>query len=159
MAALTMLAGCALSGTACKTTCGSNADCATGALFCNNPGDAMCLSTKPKGALCGAGTDCTSGFCVRDTIAGGAGIRLGWSVVSPGDRTRLASLQAAGRDAVVLVSGATAMLLMAAAIEGFWSASSMPAVVKRGVGVFFFLVVAAFLGFVGRDGRDREPAR
>jgi uncharacterized membrane protein SpoIIM required for sporulation len=92
-------------------------------------------------------------------IAGGAGLRIGWSIVAPGDRTRLASLQAAGRDAVVLVSGAAAMLLMAAAIEGFWSASPVPSVVKRGIGVLFFVAVAAFLAFVGRDPAPVVRAR
>ncbi|HEY2517844.1 MAG TPA: stage II sporulation protein M [Polyangiaceae bacterium] len=93
-------------------------------------------------------------------IAGGAGLMLGWSVVAPGDKTRRASLEAAGRDAVVLVSGAAVMLFMAAAIEAFWSASSMPSAVKRGIGIFLFVVVALYLGFVGRGSpsRSREPS-
>ena len=59
-------------------------------------------------------------------IAGGAGLVLGWSVISPGERTRVASLQRAARDVRVIVFGAAAMLLLAAAIEGFWSGSSIP---------------------------------
>jgi uncharacterized membrane protein SpoIIM required for sporulation len=89
-------------------------------------------------------------------IAGGAGLMLGWSVVAPGDRTRLASLEEAGRDAVVLVSGAAVMLFMAAAIEAFWSGSSVPSSVKRYTGVLMFLVVALFLALVGRG---EPPAR
>ena len=79
---------------------------------------------------------------------------LGWSVIAPGDKTRLASLEAAGKDAVVLVSGAAVMLFMAAAIEGFWSASAMPSAVKRITGAVMFLLVVLFLAFVGRAERE-----
>jgi putative Ca2+/H+ antiporter (TMEM165/GDT1 family) len=56
------------------------------------------------------------------------------------------------------VFGAAAMLLVAAAVEGFWSASDLPSAVKRVVGGVLFLVVAAYLGFAGRD-RARDGAR
>lgn len=83
-------------------------------------------------------------------LAGGAGLALGWSLVAPGDRTRIASLQAAARSVVVIVFGAAVMLFMAAAVEGFWSASSLPNVVKRSVGAAMFLIVMAYLTFAGR---------
>ena len=89
-------------------------------------------------------------------IAGGAGLSLGWSVVSPGDRTRIASLQACGRDVVVLVAGAAAMLLVAAGIEGFWSGSSAPGEVKRALGLVLFLAVVAYLSLVGRGQAQRR---
>jgi uncharacterized membrane protein SpoIIM required for sporulation len=91
-------------------------------------------------------------------IAGGAGLTLGWSVVSPGDRTRVASLQAAGRDVVVLVGGAAVMLLVAAGIEGFWSGSSAPSEVKRALGLVLFLAVAAYLSLAGRRPASRGRA-
>jgi len=84
-------------------------------------------------------------------IAGGAGLMLGWSVVAPGDKTRRAALEAAGRDAVVLVSGAAVMLFIAAGIEAYWSGSSAPPMVKRGVGIGLFVLVTLFLVLVGRD--------
>ncbi len=87
-------------------------------------------------------------------IAGGAGLMIGWSFIAPGDRTRLASLEAAGKDAVVLVSGAAVMLFLAAAIEGFWSASAVSSLVKRILGVVMFLVVVLFLALVGRGERS-----
>jgi uncharacterized membrane protein SpoIIM required for sporulation len=83
-------------------------------------------------------------------IAGGAGLLIGWSFVAPGDKSRLAALEEAGKDAVVLVSGAAIMLFMAAAIEGFWSASAVPSTTKRIIGGVMFLVVTLFLAFVGR---------
>jgi len=93
-------------------------------------------------------------------LAGGAGLTLGWSIVAPGTRTRLASLQAAGREVVVIVFGAAVMLLMAAGIEAYWSSSGVPSGVKRGVGATMFLVVALYLAFVGHRSRraiEAEP--
>jgi uncharacterized membrane protein SpoIIM required for sporulation len=90
-------------------------------------------------------------------LAGGAGLALGWSIVAPGDRTRLASLQAAARSVVVIVFGAAVMLFMAAAVEGFWSASSLPTIVKRGVGVVMFVIVLGYMIFAGR-GSDQAAA-
>lgn len=90
-------------------------------------------------------------------LAGGAGMTMGWSVVAPGERTRLASLQACARDVIVIVLGAGVMLLMAAGLEAFWSASPAPAGVKLGVGGGLFVLVAAYLGLAGRGDRE-EPA-
>jgi uncharacterized membrane protein SpoIIM required for sporulation len=90
-------------------------------------------------------------------LAGGAGLSLGWSVVSPGDRTRAASLQAAGRDVAVIAFGAAAMLLLAASIEAFWSGSSVPSDVKRGVGALLWVIVLGYLAFAGRGERESPP--
>ncbi len=83
-------------------------------------------------------------------LAGGAGLTLGWSIVSPGDKTRIASLQAAGRDVAAIAFGAAAMLLLAAAIEGFWSGSGVPAWLKLVVGASLFLAVTTYLALAGR---------
>jgi len=90
-------------------------------------------------------------------LAGGAGLALGWSIVAPGDRTRIASLQATARSVVIVVFGAAVMLFMAAAVEGFWSASALPALVKRAVGAAMFLVVTAYILLAGR-GSDQAAA-
>jgi uncharacterized membrane protein SpoIIM required for sporulation len=89
-------------------------------------------------------------------LAGGAGLALGWSIVAPGDRTRIASLQAAARSVVVIVFGAAVMLFMAAAVEGFWSASSLPTIVKRTVGVVMFVIVMSYMTFAGRGSEQAE---
>jgi len=90
-------------------------------------------------------------------LAGGAGLALGWSIVAPGDKTRIASLQATARSVVVVVFGAAIMLFMAAAVEGFWSASSLPSVVKRTVGGIMFLLVVSYIVLAGR-GSERATA-
>jgi len=86
-------------------------------------------------------------------LAGAAGLSVGWSIVAPGDRTRAASLEAVARDVVIIVAGASVMLLFAAGIEGFWSGSSVEPMVKRSVGAALAVLVIAYLGLAGRGGR------
>jgi uncharacterized membrane protein SpoIIM required for sporulation len=90
-------------------------------------------------------------------LSGGAGLALGWSIVAPGDKTRVASLQAAARSVVFVVFGAAVMLFMAAAVEGFWSASPVPSIVKRVVGSAMFVVVLTYILVAGR-GSDEAAA-
>ena len=90
-------------------------------------------------------------------LSGGAGLSLGWSVIAPGERTRLASLQRTARDILVIVAGAASMLVMAAGIEAFWSASSTPQLVKLAVGGSLLLLVVAYILVAGR-GAATEPA-
>ena len=52
-------------------------------------------------------------------IAGAAGFRIGWSVVFPGERTRLAAAAAAGRSASLAMAGVVLMLFCAGLLEGF----------------------------------------
>jgi uncharacterized membrane protein SpoIIM required for sporulation len=52
-------------------------------------------------------------------IAGGAGLRIGWSLIDPGDRLRVTALVEESRDAVLVVIGVIPAFLMAALIEGF----------------------------------------
>jgi uncharacterized membrane protein SpoIIM required for sporulation len=88
-------------------------------------------------------------------LAGGAGLSLGWSVVAPGDRSRLASLQSRARELVVVVLGAAAMLVLAALLEAFWSASSIASIVKVGVGGVLLLLVASYVALGGRSSMAR----
>ncbi|MDQ2754706.1 MAG: stage II sporulation protein M, partial [Actinomycetota bacterium] len=52
-------------------------------------------------------------------LAGAAGLRLGWTLIDPGDRRRGTALAEEGRRAVVLVLGTVATLAVAGLIEGF----------------------------------------
>jgi uncharacterized membrane protein SpoIIM required for sporulation len=86
-------------------------------------------------------------------IAGGAGLSLGWSIVAPGELTRIASLQKCARELVVIVAGAAVMLLGAATIEGFWSGSSVPMPVKMAVGGTLLVLVLGYILLAGREKR------
>lgn len=87
-------------------------------------------------------------------LAGGSGLALGWSVISPGRLTRRESLQRTARDVFVIVAGAAVMLVLAASIEGFWSASGAPAATKLTVGAALFVLLAAYLTLAGRTEED-----
>ena len=52
-------------------------------------------------------------------LAGAAGLRIGWAVVAPGDRSRLAVARDAGRLGARLMVGVVAMLFVAGLLEGF----------------------------------------
>jgi uncharacterized membrane protein SpoIIM required for sporulation len=88
-------------------------------------------------------------------ISGAAGLQMGYALISTGGRTRLGSLRAEARELVALVSGAASMLLIAAAIEAFWSPSAVPPELKWAVGGLNLCLVALFLAFAGRKpGRE-----
>lgn len=86
-------------------------------------------------------------------IAGGAGLRLGWSVIDPGDRPRLTALAEEARDAVLVVIGVIPAFGLAALIEGFVTGRTGMAIVEVALGA---VVAAAYVAFlVGR--RRRAP--
>lgn len=81
-------------------------------------------------------------------FAGAAGLKIGFAMVSPGNYSRLDALKHAARGAVIILYGATAMLLLAAFLEAFWSSSTtLPASIKLGVGALFWLLVAWYCFF------------
>lgn len=85
-------------------------------------------------------------------VAGTGGLRMGWALIATGGRTRLGSLAAATPSLYRLVLGATVMLLVAAAIEGFWSAGPVPPPGKWAFAALQLVVVTAWLGLGGRGG-------
>ncbi|HEY5721026.1 MAG TPA: stage II sporulation protein M [Allosphingosinicella sp.] len=52
-------------------------------------------------------------------LAGAAGLRIGWSVVFPGNSTRMAAAAESGKTAATLMVGVVIMLVMAGLLEGF----------------------------------------
>lgn len=84
-------------------------------------------------------------------LAGAAGLRLGHSLLVPGRSTRLHSLVVATRRCTVLLYGSTAMLVIAASIEAFWSSAPwLPPVVKYSVAAACWLAVLGYLTLQGR---------
>jgi uncharacterized membrane protein SpoIIM required for sporulation len=51
-------------------------------------------------------------------LAGAAGFRIGWSVVFPGEESRLEAATAAGRSAGIVMAGVVVMLMCAGLLEG-----------------------------------------
>lgn len=88
-------------------------------------------------------------------VAGAAGLRMGYALVDTGGRTRLGSLRHARNDVTRLVLGAAVLLAVAAAIEGIWSPSILPAPVKWAFAVLQVGVVATYLARGGRPAEVR----
>ena len=71
-------------------------------------------------------------------IGAGAGLRMGWSIIAPGDRLRSTALAEEGRDSVMVVLGVIPAFLLAALIEGFLT----PSGVNPGLSISLGVVVA-----------------
>ncbi len=88
-------------------------------------------------------------------LAGAAGMRLGFALLSPGPLSRGEALRQSARRAVQIVYGAAAMLLAAALVEAFWSpARWVPHEAKYIVGATLWCVVFLYLGFAGTRDAD-----
>ncbi|MEM6639728.1 MAG: stage II sporulation protein M [Pseudomonadota bacterium] len=84
-------------------------------------------------------------------LAGACGLRLGMSLVAPGRRRRSDALRHTASDTMPMVYGFTAMLLIAAFIEAFWSSTSWsPPTVKYTVAALLWVGVALYFVFAGR---------
>ena len=59
-------------------------------------------------------------------VAGGAGLRLGWALIDPGDRTRGRALTEEGRRSVIVILGLVFAFVTAGLIEGFVTGSPLP---------------------------------
>ena len=88
-------------------------------------------------------------------VACGLGLKLGWTVVDPGRRTRTAALAQEGRALVSGALGLALMLFVSGLIEGFVTPSGLPTWARVGVGV---LAEAAFLAYVFGPGRRAHRA-
>jgi uncharacterized membrane protein SpoIIM required for sporulation len=87
-------------------------------------------------------------------LSGAAGLRLGHSLLVPGRHTRTRSLVLAAQETAVIIYGVFAFLLVAAAIEAFWSSARwMPLSMKYGVAALCWLGVLSYLTMQGRDAR------
>lgn len=88
-------------------------------------------------------------------LAAAVGMRLGWSVVSPGDRPRTQVLAEQGRAVVAVAVGLVGVLLVSGLIEALVTPSPLPTVVRIGIGV---VAEAAFLAYIIGFGRKAVRA-
>ncbi|HEX8905249.1 MAG TPA: stage II sporulation protein M, partial [Longimicrobiaceae bacterium] len=91
-------------------------------------------------------------------IAGGAGLWLGSAFILPGRLTRREALVVRGREAVSLIGGTGAMLVVAGVIEGFISPSDLPREVKLAFAALFALGLVLYLALAGRGEQARRDA-
>lgn len=88
-------------------------------------------------------------------VAGAAGLRLFWTLVDPGPRTRGRALAQEGRALFTVALGLVGVLAVSGLVEGFVTGSSLPWPVKVAVGV---VVLAAFWAYVLVLGRRAVAA-
>ena len=85
------------------------------------------------------------------TLAGAAGLQLGWALIAPGRHARSEALRLAAAQAVKLVAGVVIMLLIAAFVEAYWSSMTLASSsLKYWVGAALWLLVAIYFLAVGR---------
>ncbi|RFD30965.1 hypothetical protein CER19_07160 [Pseudomonas sp. GL93] len=86
------------------------------------------------------------------TLAGAAGLQLGWSLVAPGRLARSEALRLAARKSIRMLCGVMVFLLIAAFIEAYWSSTTrIEPWIKYAVGAALWLLVAAYLSLAGRS--------
>lgn len=83
-------------------------------------------------------------------LAAATGLRLGWTVISPGPRPRGQALAAEGRAAAGIAVGLVLVLLLSGVIEAFVTPSPLPTAARVGIGV---AAEVAFLTYVALLGR------
>jgi uncharacterized membrane protein SpoIIM required for sporulation len=89
-------------------------------------------------------------------IAAGAGLRMGWSLIDPGDRPRGRALRDETREAVVVVIGVIPAFVIAALIEGFITGTALPDALEIVIGLAFAGLYVIFL--LGWPARLRRTA-
>ncbi len=88
-------------------------------------------------------------------LAAGAGLKLGWTVVSPGHRPRVQALAEEGRALITVAIGLVFALLVSGLIEAFVTPSPLPAWARIGIGA---VAETAFLSYVIYFGRRAVAA-
>jgi uncharacterized membrane protein SpoIIM required for sporulation len=84
-------------------------------------------------------------------LSGAAGLRIGHALLAPGRHSRRQALVVAAKESTVIIYGVTAMLLVAAAIEAFWSSARwLPLPVKYSVAAVCWVSVLGYLILQGR---------
>jgi uncharacterized membrane protein SpoIIM required for sporulation len=83
-------------------------------------------------------------------VAAGAGLRLGWSWIAPGARTRSQALATEGRAVGALAIGLGVWLLVSGLVEGFVTPSTLPAWARLAIGATVWLAFLVYVFTLGR---------
>ncbi|CKI48409.1 integral membrane protein [Mycolicibacterium smegmatis] len=116
-----------------------------GLMFDAGAGDVFMGLITPHGLL-----ELTAVF-----LAGAVGMRLGWTVIAPGDRPRTQALAEQGRAVVPVAIGLVVVLLVSGLVEALVTPSPLPTFMRIGIGV---AVEVAFLAYVVHFGRKAVRA-
>lgn len=89
-------------------------------------------------------------------LCGGAGMKIGYSILVPGDLPRSEAVKNSGIEAVKIVLGTAFLLVIAGIIEGFISPAPIHPAFKIAVGVLSGIAMYSYLFFVGRDNKSER---
>ena len=117
----------------------ANLGVAAGLMFDAGKGDVFLALLTPHGLL-----ELTAVF-----LAAAAGMRLGWSVISPGDRPRGQVLAEQGRAVIAVAVGLVAVLLVSGLIEALVTPSPLPTFARIGIGVAAEVAFLAYVVYFG----------
>jgi len=123
----------------------ANLGAAAGLMFDAGKGNVFLGLLAPHGLL-----EMTAVF-----LASAAGMRLGWSVISPGNRPRLQVLAEQGRAVGAVAVGLAGVLLVSGLIEALVTPSPLPTFARIGIGV---VAEVLFLTYIIRFGRRAAAA-
>jgi uncharacterized membrane protein SpoIIM required for sporulation len=88
-------------------------------------------------------------------VASALGLRLGWTLIAPGPRTRVDAFASEGRSTLSAVVGLTVVLLVSGVIEAFVTPSGLPTLVRITIGA---VALASFIGYVAVLGGRADRA-
>lgn len=78
-------------------------------------------------------------------VSGAAGIRMGWSLIVPGDLTRSRALVEEAQRSVSIIMGLVLVFIVAGLIEGFVTPSDLPTEARIAIGVAAFLAFWSYI--------------
>jgi uncharacterized membrane protein SpoIIM required for sporulation len=88
-------------------------------------------------------------------VAGAAGLRLGWTIINPGDRPRGQALAVEARRSVVIALGLVVAFMTAGFIEGFVTGRGVPTWLRISIGVAAELFFVTWIVVQGRAATQR----
>ncbi len=91
-------------------------------------------------------------------VAGGAGMKLGWTLIDPGRSSRAMALARQGRATATVALGLAGVLLISGIIEGFVTPSGLPAPLRLGIGAVAELLFLAYVFGPGRRAAGEQAA-
>jgi uncharacterized membrane protein SpoIIM required for sporulation len=83
-------------------------------------------------------------------LGAGAGLRLGWAIIDPGQRPRLQALAEEGRTTITIALGCIVMLAVSGVIEAFVTPSPLPTWARIGIGLCAEAALLSYVFVLGR---------
>jgi uncharacterized membrane protein SpoIIM required for sporulation len=88
-------------------------------------------------------------------VAGAAGLRMGWTIINPGDRTRGQALAVEARRSVVIALGLVVAFMTAGFIEGFVTGRGLSTWLRVAIGIAAELLFITWIVVQGRAATHR----